>query len=92
MNQHHNTHHCHHCNHSPCLWSMYKEQVLDEVNGWIHTLLHEEDVPDQRTIRNYCYRTFVRLHYGVLPSGVQLPRCVIDGIHEMVADQNQWIF
>ena len=71
---------------------MYQEQVLNEVNGWIHTLLHEEDVPDQRTIRNYCYRTYLRLHYGVLSSGVQLPRCVIDGIHEMVADQNQCIF
>ena len=94
MNENHNTNNCLHCSNSPCLWSIYQEEVLDEVTGWIHTLLNEEDVPNERKIKKYCYNTFVRLHYGVNSRNIRvnLPRCVKDGIHELVADHNQWDF
>ena len=68
---------------------MYRDDILSEVNGWIHSLMEEESVPDEKTIRHMCKHAFVRKHYGVNPSSVRsnIPSSVRHGIRELVANR-----
>ena len=73
--------HCHHCEDNPCLWSQYRDEILESVQTWILTL---DDYPNNRFIRNRCYKTFTAMYHGVLGNGVRvdIPQCVKDGIRQ----------
>ena len=96
MNQNQNTNLCTTCNNSPCLWSIYRDDILNEVNEWIPVLSDEDSVPDKGTVRYMCKLTYLRLHTGIVfPNSAivrrfNLPSCVRNGICELVADNNNW--
>ena len=87
---------CIYCGKSPCVWTKYEAQLIEEFNKQEPAIDAQFETNDDinrinSTKRKFLYKIFTRLRYGILGKGNRkvLPACVTKGIRFLFPDSNE---